>query len=52
MIDLPAQLYCGSIPPGDVWKVLVTQLAWAVVLIVAGRAVTKYGLKKTVLAGG
>lgn len=52
VIDLPAQLYCGIMPPSQVWAVLVTQMAWALVFICAGRAVTNYGLKRVVLAGG
>lgn len=50
--DLPAQLYCGSLAPGQVWSVLAMQLIWAAVFIAAGRALTNYGLKRTVLAGG
>lgn len=52
VIDLPAQLFCGSMPAGDVWQVVLMQAVWAVVFIAAGRAVTKYGLKQVVLAGG
>ena len=52
VIDLPAQLFCGSLPPSAVWAVIASQLAWSLVFICAGRAVTNYGLKKVVLAGG
>ena len=52
VIDLPAQLYCGSMAPGQVWSVLAMQLIWAAVFIAAGKALTNYGLRRTVLAGG
>lgn len=52
VIDLPAQLYCGSMAPGQVWSVLAMQLIWAAVFIAAGKALTNYALRRTVLAGG
>lgn len=52
VVDLPAQLYCGSIAPEGVWAVLVMQLLWAAAFITAGRLLTNYGLKRIVLAGG
>lgn len=52
VIDLPVQLYCGSLCPGDVWWVLALQLGWSAVFIAAGRAVTRIGLKQVILAGG
>jgi len=52
VIDLPVQLYCGSLPPESVWWVLAVQLSWTALFILAGRAVTNRGLKQIVLAGG
>jgi len=52
VIDLPVQLYCGSLQPAEVMWVLALQLGWAVVFIIAGRLVTARGLKQIVLAGG
>lgn len=52
VIDLPAQLFCGTLPPSSVWAVIATQFIWSAIFIFAGRAVTNYGLKKVVLAGG
>ena len=52
VIDLPVQLYCGSIPPEGVLWVLALQLAWTAMFGIAGRAVTRKGLKQVVLAGG
>lgn len=52
VVDLPAQLFCGTMAPSQVWAVVGMQAVWAVVFICAGRAVTNYGLKRVVLAGG
>lgn len=52
VIDLPAQLYCGSIAPGQIWSVLAMQLIWAAVFIASGKLLTNYALRRTVLAGG
>ena len=52
IIDLPAQLFCGTLPPSQIWSVIATQLVWTLIFVVSGRAVTEYGLKKVVLAGG
>ena len=52
VIDLPVQLFCESLAPGDVWWVMALQFGWALIFIAAGRAVTNKGLKQIVLAGG
>lgn len=52
VVDLPAQIFCGSMPPSDVWQVIAVQAAWSAVFILAGRALTKRGIGRTVLAGG
>ena len=52
VMDLPAQLFCGSIAPEGCWRVLLVQAFWIGVFVVAGRWTVKKGLRQVVLAGG
>ena len=52
VIDLPVQIFCGSLPPQQVWRVLAMQLCWTAVFIAAGRASVRHGLKRIAIAGG
>ncbi len=52
VVDLPVRLFCGSMPVGEVWKVLIMQAVWIIIFVVAGRLLTGRGLKRTVIAGG
>ena len=52
VVDLPAQLFCGSIAPENCWQVLLLQGFWIGVFVLAGRLTVKKGLRRVVLAGG
>ena len=52
VLDLPAQLFCGSIAPENCWQVLLLQGFWIGAFVLAGRLTVKKGLRRVVLAGG
>ena len=52
LVDVPFRLYSGHIPPGDILPLLGQQVAWALALIVLGRAVLARGARRLVVQGG
>jgi ABC-2 type transport system permease protein len=51
-LDLPARVFTGHIPAAHAPWVLVHQLSWSVVLIIAGRALLRARLRRLVVQGG
>jgi ABC-2 type transport system permease protein len=52
MADAPFRLYMGHLPPEAVFGVLLHQLTWTVLLILAGRALLTSGTRRLVVQGG
>jgi ABC-2 type transport system permease protein len=52
LIDLPARVYTGDIPPAEAGWVILHQAFWAAALVLAGRALLRRGLRRVVLQGG
>ncbi|MHB1459376.1 MAG: ABC transporter permease [Armatimonadota bacterium] len=50
--DIPFRLYTGNIPTHDFLFAIGHQLAWTVVLILAGRALLARGTRRLVVQGG
>jgi ABC-2 type transport system permease protein len=52
LMDLPSQLFCGSLAPESAWWIVPTQLAWVAIFVLAGRALMKSGIRRVRVAGG
>lgn len=52
LLQLPAEIFLGTVSGTEVLGVLVLQLAWAVVLLGAGRVVLGRAVHKVVVQGG
>lgn len=52
MVDTPARLYVGHIPPGQLVAVVAHQLAWTLALVALGRAILSRGMRRLVVQGG
>ncbi len=52
LMDLPSQLFCGSLAPESAWWIVPTQLFWVSVFVLAGRALMKFGIRRVRVAGG
>lgn len=52
VMDLPSQLFCGSLSPGNVFWICGVQLFWTFAFILWGRMIMKRGLKRVTVAGG
>ncbi len=52
MADAPFRIYMGHLPPESVFGVLLHQLIWTVLLILAGRALLASGTRRLVVQGG
>jgi ABC-2 type transport system permease protein len=52
MVQLPIEVFLGKHAGLDLAVVFLTQLAWIVVLIGAGRLVTARAVRKVVIHGG
>jgi ABC-2 type transport system permease protein len=52
LVDLPFRIYVGSIDPGGVPAVLLHQLFWTALLVLAGRWLLSRGLRRLVVQGG
>jgi ABC-2 type transport system permease protein len=52
LLDLPARIFTGNLPPHDVIYVLADQLAWSAVLIAFGRWLLARGIRALVVQGG
>ena len=52
MQSVPLRIFSGSIPPSEIPGVLGLQLFWILVLGLTGYVLTRFGLRRTVIAGG
>ncbi|MHC5033724.1 MAG: ABC transporter permease [Planctomycetota bacterium] len=52
ILDVPARLYMGHIPPGEVVGMMTHQLAWTAALVVFGRWLLSRGVRRMVVQGG
>ena len=52
VMDLPSQLFCGSLNPGELAWVLPLQLLWTALFVAAGRAFMSRGIRRVAIAGG
>ena len=52
IMDLPARIYVGNIPPVEAIKFICIALAWLVALIVVGKLLIKKAGKSTIIQGG
>ena len=52
LVDAPYRVYLGNIPIEDLGWVILHQWAWIIILVLAGRALLKRGLKRMVIQGG
>ncbi len=52
VVDTPARLYMGHIPPSQAVPALLQQLAWTVALIAFGRWLLARGTRRVVVQGG
>lgn len=50
--DTPAQLYVGTMSPGDALGAMAVQLVWTAVFVAAGRAILRHRLKTVIIQGG
>lgn len=51
-IDIPARIYTGIIPGGEIWHYLGFQLLWILFFILLGRILMYRAIKKVVIQGG
>ncbi len=51
-LDLPARLWAGTAPPGDVFAIVGIQLFWTIFLVALGALWMRSETKKLVLQGG
>jgi len=52
VLDLPARLYTGILPPGALGWVAAHQVAWTLALVAAGRLALARGTRRLVVQGG
>jgi viologen exporter family transport system permease protein len=52
LVDLPARVYTGHIPPAQAGWVLLHQTLWTAALVLVGRALLARGPRRLVLQGG
>lgn len=52
LMDTPARLYMGHIPPAEAFGVIGNQLLWTAAFILAGRWLLARGLRRLVVQGG
>lgn len=52
VMDLPSQLFCGSLAPGSAAWVIPLQIFWIIVFVASGRALMKMGIRRVAIAGG
>lgn len=52
LMDLPAQIFCGTLAPKSVLWVAAVQIFWTAVFVLLGRALTRSGIRRVTVAGG
>lgn len=52
IMDLPARLYSGHLPPSEAGWVLAHQAIWTALLVLAGRALLARAARRVVIQGG
>ncbi len=52
LVASPAMLFVGVLPASDVWGIVLLQIFWAAVFVLAGWAILSAGLRRLTLAGG
>ncbi len=52
LLDKPFRLFTGNLLPNELLNVLLHQIFWIFVIIILGRFLVKYGVKKLVIQGG
>lgn len=52
LMDLPSQLFCGSLPPRSLMWIVPAQLFWTSAFVASGRALVRFGLRRVCVAGG
>lgn len=52
VMDLPSQLFCGSLAPENVVWIVGAQLFWTAAFVLAGRAMASRGIRRVAVAGG
>jgi len=52
LLDIPARLYSGNLPPSEAFPLFVHQLAWTGGLVALGRLLLARGTRRLVVQGG
>jgi ABC-2 type transport system permease protein len=52
IMDLPSQLFCGSLAPSAILWVLPMQIIWSLIFIIFGRMLMNRGIRRVAIAGG
>ena len=52
LVDIPARLFCGALPPQAVWETLPSQLIWTGIIVLLGRLILTFGMRRVSVAGG
>lgn len=52
IMDLPARIYVGNIPPMEAIKFIVIAVLWLIALIAIGKLLMKQACKSTIIQGG
>ena len=52
IIDLPARIYIGNIPPMEALKLIAIALAWLIILILIGKLLISKAGKNAIIQGG
>ncbi|MBO5954920.1 MAG: ABC-2 family transporter protein [Clostridia bacterium] len=52
IMDLPARIYVGNIPPIEALKLIAIAVAWLIILVLVGKLLMKQASKNTIIQGG
>jgi ABC-2 type transport system permease protein len=52
LVDTPFRLYLGTVTAGDMLPLMLLQVFWTIILVLAGLVLVSRGLRKVVLQGG
>ena len=52
IMDLPARIYVGNIPPTQALKLIAIAIAWLIILVLVGKLLMKQASKNTIIQGG